>query len=76
MSIKLIAIDLDGTLLNDNKQLTEANIAAINAASKIGVNVVLCTGRPITGIQRYLTQLDLTNEKEYAVTYMEHSLKL
>ncbi len=69
MSIKLIAIDLDGTLLNDNKQLTEANIAAINAASKIGVNVVLCTGRPITGIQRYLTQLDLTNEKEYAVTY-------
>lgn len=69
MSIKLIAIDLDGTLLNDRKQLTDQNIAAINAASKIGVNVVLCTGRPITGIQRYLKQLDLQNEHEYAITY-------
>lgn len=69
MSIKLVAIDLDGTLLNDNKQLTEENIAAINAASKMGVNIVLCTGRPITGIQRYLAQLELQNEKEYAITY-------
>ena len=69
MSIKLVAIDLDGTLLNDNKQLTEENIAAINAASKMGVNIVLCTGRPITGIQRYLAQLELQNEREYAITY-------
>lgn len=69
MSIKLIAIDLDGTLLNDNKQVTDENIAAINAASKLGVNVVLCTGRPITGIQKYLKQLELQNENEYAITY-------
>ena len=57
MSIKLVAIDLDGTLLNDNKQLTEENIAAINAASKMGVNIVLCTGRPTPkrkGVRHYL----------------------
>jgi Cof subfamily protein (haloacid dehalogenase superfamily) len=69
LSIKLIAIDLDGTLLNDKKQITEDNINAINAASKQGVSVVLCTGRPITGIKRYLAQLELNNPNEYAITY-------
>ena len=69
MSIKLIAIDLDGTLLNDYKEIPQENIDAIEQASKMGVHVVLCTGRPLTGIQKILKQLTLHNQNEYVITY-------
>ena len=47
MSYKLIAIDIDGTLLNDNKEVTEATRTAITAAMNKGVYVSLCTGRGV-----------------------------
>ena len=43
MSIKLIAIDIDGTLLNSKREITPRVKAALNAASAQGVYVVLCT---------------------------------
>ncbi|MCW1006882.1 HAD hydrolase family protein, partial [Streptococcus anginosus] len=49
--IKLIAIDLDGTLLRDDKTISEANAATIRRAVEAGIEVVICTGRPIEGIQ-------------------------
>ena len=41
MAIKLITIDLDGTLLNDKKQVSERNRAAIMAAEDMGVMVTV-----------------------------------
>lgn len=52
--IKLIAIDLDGTLLNSDKKIPEENVKAIQAAAKAGVKIVLCTGRPKSGILPFL----------------------
>lgn len=49
-NIKLIAIDMDGTLLNDANEITRENQEAIKAASAQGINVVLSTGRPYVGI--------------------------
>lgn len=43
---KLIAIDLDGTLLRNDKSLSERNIAAIQRASASGVAVVIASARP------------------------------
>lgn len=69
MSIKLIAIDLDGTLLNPNHQITPNVNQAIQDAKKAGIHVVLCTGRPLMGVQEQLTTLNLTQDENYVITY-------
>ncbi len=43
--IPLIAIDIDGTLLNDQHQLSERNASAIHSATQAGIHVILATGR-------------------------------
>ncbi len=45
MTIKLLATDLDGTLLQSGKPVSEANIAAAQAAAKAGTVVTIATGR-------------------------------
>jgi len=41
MSVKLIAIDMDGTLLNEHSELNPATIEAVHAAQEQGIKVVL-----------------------------------
>jgi Cof subfamily protein (haloacid dehalogenase superfamily) len=43
--IRLLAIDIDGTLLNPTFQISEADLAAIRRAHQLGIEVVLVTGR-------------------------------
>ena len=43
--VKLIAIDMDGTLLTPNHTISERNIAAIQGAQEEGIEVVIATGR-------------------------------
>lgn len=69
MAIKLIAIDIDGTLVNNRKQLTQHTIDTITKARQQGIKVVLCTGRPITGVAQYLAPLDISGDNEYVVTF-------
>ena len=52
--IKLIAIDLDGTLLDSNRELSEENYQAIQDAKAAGIQVVLCTGRPLRSMNYLL----------------------
>ena len=47
---KLIAIDMDGTLLKEDKTVSERTKNAIKAAKEKGVQVVIATGRPIDGL--------------------------
>ena len=67
--IKLIAIDIDGTLLNSHHQITEEVKNALIQKRNEGVYVVLCTGRPILGVEDYLEQLGFTGENDYAITF-------
>ncbi|MGO2099658.1 Cof-type HAD-IIB family hydrolase [Vagococcus salmoninarum] len=67
--IKLIAIDLDGTLLKDDKTISERNITTLKAAKAQGVKVVLCTGRPLNSVLAHLETLGLTDHGDYAVTF-------
>lgn len=66
---KLIAIDMDGTLLNDQHEITtEVRETLLEARSK-GSHIVLCTGRPIGGVYRYLEELGLQDEGDYVIAY-------
>ncbi|MCJ7691419.1 MAG: Cof-type HAD-IIB family hydrolase, partial [Clostridiaceae bacterium] len=48
MDYKLICIDMDGTLLNDKKIISERNLRAIRLAYEKGVRIAVCTGRIFT----------------------------
>lgn len=69
MAIKLIALDLDGTLLTSDKRISEANKKALQAARDRGVYVVLTTGRPLQAIGTFLEELDLLGEGQYSITF-------
>ena len=66
---KLIAIDMDGTLLREDKTVSERTKNAIKAAKEKGVQVVIATGRPIDGVTRYLEELDMYDENDCVLTY-------
>lgn len=67
--IKLVAIDIDGTLLNDHHEVTNEVKDAIRKAKAKGVKIVLCTGRPLVGVQQYLTELELREEGDYVISF-------
>lgn len=53
MKYKMVAVDMDGTLLKDNKEVSEANREAIRKACEAGVKIVICTGRIFTSAKAY-----------------------
>ncbi|WP_026883937.1 Cof-type HAD-IIB family hydrolase [Clostridium akagii] len=53
MSCKLICIDMDGTLLNDEKTINEENLKAIKMAHEKGVKIAVCTGRLFASAKYY-----------------------
>jgi len=57
--IKLIASDLDGTLLNDEWKISPRNIEAIRQAVEKGVKVTLATGRMAAATRKYARELGL-----------------
>ena len=69
MAIKLIAIDMDGTLLLPDHTISPAVKQAITAARERGVKVVLTTGRPYAGVHKYLEELDMNRPGDYCITY-------
>lgn len=69
MAIKLIAIDMDGTLLLPDHTISPAVKNAIAAARARGVNVVLTTGRPYAGVHNYLKELHMEQPGDYCITY-------
>ena len=69
MSIKLVAIDIDGTLLNSKKEITPEVFSAIQDAKAAGVKIVIATGRPVAGVQRLLEELELNQPDNYVVTF-------
>ncbi len=48
--IKLVALDLDGTLFDNSSRISERNLTAIRSITDKGIHVVISTGRPFEGI--------------------------
>ncbi|MDO4670156.1 MAG: Cof-type HAD-IIB family hydrolase [Aerococcus sp.] len=67
MSIRLVAIDLDGSLLTTDKQLSGNNIDMIHRVMESGVQVVICTGRSLPGVRRFIKQLNFKGDEEYMI---------
>ena len=67
--IKMVALDLDGTLLTSDKKISQRNEAILKQLHHDGIKIVLCTGRPINAIWKYIEQLGLTNVDDYTITF-------
>ncbi|CQR24178.1 hydrolase [Streptococcus varani] len=67
-SIKMVATDLDGTLLNSQLELSKTNCTALENLKSRGIHVVLCTGRPFKGMQHLIDQIGL-DDQDYTVSY-------
>lgn len=65
MSIQLIALDLDGTLLDSRKRLPHRNRKAIEACIARGIQVVPCTGRTAEGVPSMIKEI---SGIRYAIT--------
>lgn len=63
--IRLIALDLDGTLLNSDKQLTQQNAQALACAAARGIEIVPTTGRFFSGMPEIIRSLPYLH---YAIT--------
>lgn len=56
--IKVLALDLDGTLLGPDSRVSRENARAVRLAQQAGVQIVLCTGRNLTEVRAFNDQLD------------------
>ncbi|OOM74666.1 sugar phosphatase YidA [Clostridium puniceum] len=66
---KLIALDMDGTLLTTDKKVSERTAASIKEAEAKGVKIVLASGRPLLGLNKYLEELGLLKGEDYVLSF-------
>lgn len=69
MKIKLLAVDIDGTLVTKDKVLTDITKDAIKKYIKAGGKFAIATGRPNKGIERYIKELSLDELGGYVISY-------
>lgn len=69
MAIKLIAVDLDGTLLTSSNTILPETARTLQVASSQGIKVVLASGRPLSGVMPFASQLNLSGKDQYAVVF-------
>lgn len=60
MAYRMVAIDLDGTLLTDDKRVSEGNLAELRRVIAQGVHVIISTGRAWPGAKPFVRMLGLT----------------
>lgn len=70
MKYKLIAMDLDGTLNNDQKVITEKTKAALMNAQKAGIRLALASARPSPGLFK---ERDILNMQDYQGILMSYN---
>jgi Cof subfamily protein (haloacid dehalogenase superfamily) len=66
---KILFLDLDGTLLNDQKEFTPGNRKAIKEALKAGHQIVISTGRPLVSARVLAKDLGLYGKGCYIISY-------
>ena len=69
MRYRLLATDLDGTLVTDDKRVTERTKRAVEAMIRRGGTVVLSSGRPSYGIWHVARELSLPEMGGYILAY-------
>lgn len=59
MTYKLLAVDIDGTLLNNNREITDKTKKAIHQAIDSGIIFTISSGRPIQGVEMITRKLEV-----------------
>ena len=69
MKKRMLFMDLDGTLLNDAKQITEGNRVALEQALERGHGVIITTGRPLKSAMDQAHMLGMDRPGCYLIAY-------
>ena len=69
MAYRVLALDIDGTLTNSKKQITEKTKKAVSAAAAKGVKIVIASGRPVQGIRAFAKELELEKKDGYILSF-------
>lgn len=69
MKYKLLVLDVDGTLLNKQKEITPRTLATLLKVQQMGVHIVLASGRPTNGIMSIAEKLELNHYGGYVLSY-------
>ena len=69
MNHKILFVDLDATLLSDDKTVSEENRAAIQKMLLAGHDIVLSTGRPVESGRAVARELELTRPGCYMIAF-------
>lgn len=69
MKYKLLVLDVDGTLLNDAKEISKRTLAALLKIQQMGVRIVLASGRPTYGLLPLAKSLELGNYGGFLLSY-------
>ena len=67
--IRLIAMDMDGTLLNSRKKISPRTRKALLRAEEAGIRLILASGRPTTGLMRFAEELEMNRYHGLLVSY-------
>ena len=63
LNVKLIALDLDDTLLDNDRKISDKNVQVLQKCAQKGIYVVLCSGRAEDGILPFVRRLDIAGTK-------------
>lgn len=69
MTRKMLVLDIDGTLTNSQKRITDKTLAAVMACQEAGHVVVVASGRPTPGIDAVANALQLRQYGGYVLSY-------
>lgn len=69
MKYKLLVLDVDGTLLNDEREISKRTLAALLKVQQMGVRIVLASGRPTYGLMPLAKTLELDNYGGFVLSY-------
>ncbi len=69
MKYKLIVLDVDGTMLNSNRELTKRTAQTLRKVQQMGIRVALASGRPTYGILPLAHAIDLGVYDGYIISY-------
>lgn len=69
MKHKLLVIDVDGTLLNSNKEISKRTLYTLRNVQQTGVRIVIASGRPTYGLRSIARQLELNNYGGFILSY-------
>lgn len=67
--IKVIALDIDGTILNSERKMTEATKKAVKEAMERGIKIIIASGRPYCGAKEYAEELGLFERGGYVLCF-------